>query len=123
MKKIEWIFIVSLLVFVSVLSQSELNKLLLEAVSKNDIPKADYLLSVGTNIDIRNDSGYTPLMIAAESGNTDMVKFILAKYDEKKTQAKDRESALQLAMKKYHIEIMFLLGGLPQTASPGPTRS
>ena len=42
-------------------------------------------MSVGSKIDTQNDSGYTPLMIVAESGKADMVKLILAKIDSMKT--------------------------------------
>ena len=39
------------------------------AAEQGDARRVDLLLSRGAKADIRNEEGYTPLMVAAEQGN------------------------------------------------------
>jgi len=49
------------------------------AADRNQVEAARLLIDVGAPIDAENKSGMTPLMIAANRGNLDVVQALLAK--------------------------------------------
>ena len=59
------------------MTQEELNDKLLDAVYKNNIDKVREAMSLGANVNAADNTGCTPLMLAAYHGHTDIVKLLL----------------------------------------------
>ena len=80
-------------------------------VAKKDNPKAlDYLVRAGGDINVPDDNGKTPLIIATQNNQTENIKF-LANHPEcnKNIQANDGNTALHWAVeKKYYKHVKIL---------------
>ena len=69
-----------------------------------------------------SSSKFSALHVAAQKGNEEMVKLLLAKGIDKTLRDKHNNTALMLAEKKKHTEIIVLLGGDPDGRfGGGPT--
>ncbi len=51
---------------------------LLEAVIVGDVEKVKDLLTNGAEVDVRDENGMTPLLLAAKKGNSEIVSLLLA---------------------------------------------
>ena len=51
----------------------------MDAAAEGDARKVEELLSQGGRVDFRNKQGFTPLLIAAQEGHTDVRELLLAK--------------------------------------------
>lgn len=61
----------------SVTPHIDIDKKFLEAVEKEDLSTLEDLLIKGADINIKNDDGETPLLIASSKGNINMVNLLL----------------------------------------------
>jgi Ca2+-binding EF-hand superfamily protein len=55
------------------------DEMLLEATAAGDTPKARSAINAGAGVDVRDDRGWTCLMIAAQAGHADVVKLLVEK--------------------------------------------
>jgi len=70
----------------------------------------EFLLSQsGVEIDARDDTNFTPLIIAAAAGRIEIVKLLLGKGADINAKNTGGHSALQYAASKNHVEIVELL--------------
>jgi ankyrin repeat protein len=70
---------------------------IIEAINSIDIVSLNVLLAEGADIDIVDENGNTPLMIASKIGNPRMVKIILAHSPDVNRQNNQGNSALMIA--------------------------
>ena len=100
---------------------------LLWASKENHVEIATMLLYLGMDINEQqpvtsSSSKFSALHVAAQKGNEEMVKLLLAKGIDKTLRDKHNNTALMLAEKKKHTEIIVLLGGDPDGRfGGGPT--
>jgi ankyrin repeat protein len=68
------------------------------------------LLQRGVNVNVRNSRGQTPLHIAAQNGQLDVVRLLLASQ-QIDVNARDQQGStpLHLASEKGHVEVVQLL--------------
>ncbi|KAL8178552.1 UNVERIFIED_CONTAM: KN motif and ankyrin repeat domain-containing protein 4 [Gekko kuhli] len=71
---------------------------------REDMVKA--LLSCGADVNLQDDSGLSPLMVACQYGNIEIVKLLLF-HPSCNTELTDKagNSALSIALKSAHVEI------------------
>ena len=91
---------------------------LLWAAKENHVQMAEMLLGLGMDINEQqpvtaSSSKHTALHVAAQKGNVEMVKLLLEKRCDTTLRDKHNQTALQLAEKKKHTEIIVALGGDP----------
>ena len=89
---------------------------LLWAAKENHLEIATRLLELGLDINEQqpvtsSSSKFCALHVAAQKGNEEMVKLLLAKGADKTLRDKHNQTALMLAEKKKHEAIVGLLGG------------
>ena len=96
---------------VSILScQNKSNEEILKNASKNnDREKLITILKKGVDINVKNDLGYTPLMIASLNGYTNMVKIMLNHEADVNARTVFNTNALMQAAWNGHLEIVKLL--------------
>uniref|UniRef100_UPI0013E8C10C ankyrin repeat domain-containing protein n=1 Tax=Longirhabdus pacifica TaxID=2305227 RepID=UPI0013E8C10C len=86
---------------------------LLSAIAQWDKESVAMLTELGANVDTLNSEGMTPLMQAAEKGNTEVVSYLLQKGANKDLQQASEEtlpfSALMFAVYKGHTETVQVL--------------
>ncbi|KAM7535279.1 hypothetical protein Aperf_G00000103305 [Anoplocephala perfoliata] len=76
----------------------------------NNVEILEYLLNQGLNINIRDDNGYTALMLAAKYGQTELVEKLLT-YGADVNLTRDEDmTALALAVSNQHFEIAEMIG-------------
>lgn len=92
------------------LCRKKLTPPLIDAVAKPDMAKAENII-VNTPGSVNKPScyGYTPLIVAAELGNVDMVKMLLKKKANVRHQRNDGLTALMCAVAKNNMKIVELL--------------
>ncbi len=95
-----------LLLFLGVfmLNANETN--LFTYVENNDIQSVQTHIKNGENINLTNDSLYTPLMIAAKKGYLEIVKILVQAHANLDHQAKNGETALILAASHHNRDIV-----------------
>ena len=64
------------------------------------------LVGVGARLDLRNDSGWTALMVAADAGHEVVVEYLTTTKASTGIVGKDGCSALDLAKRKGHAQIV-----------------
>ena len=69
----------------------------------------EVLLNKGANIEARNNSGVTPLLMGAQYGNLEVVKRLLAKGANMKAKDDKGNTALALAIGHGHAEVAKVL--------------
>jgi len=89
---------------------------LLWAAKENHVELADELLNLGLDINEQQPvtsslSKFSALHVAAQKGNEDMVKLLVARGIDKTLRDKHNNTALMLAEKKKHEGIISVLGG------------
>ncbi|MCK5684145.1 ankyrin repeat domain-containing protein, partial [bacterium] len=77
--------------FPKIPEQSSSAKLLFKAIEKNDINSAKFILENTSNISLKNESGETPLHVAAKSGNIEMAKLLIENSSQSGSSSKNRE--------------------------------
>ena len=75
--------------------------------SKADVKSIRHLLKQGANVNIKTKDGFTPLCIAANKGDKEIVKLLLANGADVNT--KDKYTPLHRSAYKGHKEIVKLL--------------
>jgi ankyrin repeat protein len=85
---------------------------LLLASYKGDLAKiADLFFTSIPNVNIKGKNNFTPLILASQQGNLDVVAFLLDKGARVDDIMTDGKTALLMACKKGHIEVVKLLLG------------
>ena len=89
---------------------------LLWAARENHVEIASKLLELGDDINEQqpvttSSSKFSALHMAAQKGNVEMTKLLLDKGIDKTLRDKHNQTALMLAEKKKHVEIVDILGG------------
>jgi ankyrin repeat protein len=80
------------------------------AVENNDLSSVKILLQKGAEVDVAlNRTLWTPLMIAAERGQVEIVKLLLEKKPDLNMQNSKGLTALKIAQKKKHVQIEELI--------------
>jgi ankyrin repeat protein len=82
------------------------------------------LVERGADVALAADSGFTPFLFAARTGDIDIAKFLLSKGATIKDTAKDGTSALHVAVVRGHIpfaRFLLDLGADPNADGPGFT--
>jgi len=69
------------------------------------------LHALGMDLDSRNSTGVTPLLLAAGNGHVEVVRLLLGKNAKPNIQDEDGASPLLLAARKGHVEVVRLLLG------------
>lgn len=82
---------------------------LLLAASEGDTDKVESLLAFGADVDIKDDSGKTALMMAVEGGYIRTVKILLDKDIQINARDNDGWTALSIAEYRGHTKIIELL--------------
>jgi uncharacterized protein len=67
------------------------------------------LLKRGANADLRNNTGYSALMLAAQEGQIDIVRAVLSAGADRTLRNKKREAASEVELASGHPEIAQLL--------------
>jgi ankyrin repeat protein len=75
----------------------------------NAVDMAEILIEAGAEVNVANNHGYTPLLIASERGYKRMVRLLLQAGAETHRTTKSGKSALDLATQKDHKEVLYLL--------------
>jgi ankyrin repeat protein len=82
---------------------------LLDAVGRNNMPKAQQALASGASVDCSDSTGRTPLMLAAAEGYKDMVVWLLRQGGRINARDKRNSYALREAILNQHFEVRDLL--------------
>ncbi|MDD5260818.1 MAG: DUF1266 domain-containing protein [Methylacidiphilales bacterium] len=88
---------------------NSLNENLVEYCRKGDLPAVEMSLSQGASLTYRNSYTETALMNAADTGQTDVVRFLLAKGADPAVSNKDNRTALTFALIGRHQASALLL--------------
>lgn len=75
----------------------------------NDIDAAKILIEAGADVDSYDGPGLTPLMLAVDEGNEEMVKLLIAAGADASLNDIQKETALDKAFKRGNEKIIFLL--------------
>jgi uncharacterized protein len=81
-------------------TQSALNQKLLLKMSSGDVRSITNCLDAGASINVRDSRGYTPLMIAAELGFSNIVNLLLTRQAAVDAPSSDGCTALHHAVEK-----------------------
>ena len=79
---------------------------MLEAAEKGDLSAINRLITVGTKVDVRDESNRTPLYMAVEKNRTEAVKLLLAEGADVNVQARDGDTPWLLAGALGRAEIL-----------------
>jgi uncharacterized protein len=91
------------------LADAERQKLaMLEAAEKGDLSAINRLITVGTKIDVRDESNRTPLYMAVEKNRIEVVKLLLSEGASVNAQARDFDTPWLLAGALGRAEILRL---------------
>jgi len=80
-------------------------KALFRVVERGNIAWTYRLIAMGADVNVRNDAGQTPLMLAAEKGYADMVQVLIQNGANPKLANNQGESALTIALMKGYTRI------------------
>jgi ankyrin repeat protein len=89
--------------------RTDLGAQLLQAANQGDINTVHSLLKEGANIDVKDQRGSTPLIIASEHGDAAMLKLLLASSANPSIRNKYEETALTVAARSFNPDITELL--------------
>ena len=92
-----------------------------DAVKANDLPKVEQFLYDGVDINIQDDIGTTALMLAAENGSMEIVKYLIENGADVNLKNYYADTALIHAVWSGEIEIvrLFLDPIVPSIRNPG----
>ncbi|WP_264330602.1 ankyrin repeat domain-containing protein [Wolbachia endosymbiont (group B) of Erebia ligea] len=85
------------------------DNLLINAARKGDLSKVEELLREGSNINAKNDGGYTSLHLAARYSHSNVVEKLLDKGADINAENNDGLTPLELAKKYDKLEVVSLL--------------
>ncbi len=94
----------------TVFAQSPLDSDLLKMAKEGADSLVEMLLSVGADVNARDENGQTPLMLAAAEGHTETVTALLDAGADVHANDNDGKTASLLAGEKGHAEILQILG-------------
>jgi ankyrin repeat protein len=110
MRKILLLLILSACVFLFAdMLFAGVNEDLIKSSAKNDAELAKLSIEKGADVNLQDNNGYTPLMIAANFGHIDIVTLLVKNGADVKIQANNGETALSLAEKKGHEKVINFL--------------
>ncbi|XP_035508644.1 CARD- and ANK-containing Inflammasome Adaptor Protein [Morone saxatilis] len=88
------------------LSEDALGLALFSAVKQNHSGVATVLIDSGANVNMLDKQGYTPLLLSAELGHTDVFRVLVAKQAKLDATLSDLSSALHLAVHSGSVSIV-----------------
>lgn len=88
------------------------NKNLINAVKQENITLVEEILGADTDINVKDETGCTALMIASENGYTEIVRKLILLGANTTLKSNDDSTALTLASKNKHNDIIMLLESL-----------
>ncbi len=84
----------------------EISKGLHSAASKGNLDIIKYLVENNADIEIKNKTGQTPLIIASMNNQLDILDYLLERKADTETKDNDMMTALHWASKEGHLEIV-----------------
>jgi hypothetical protein len=87
----------------------QINEIFFQSVRNNDINEIINLIDNGIDVNIKNNDGFTGLMLACINGHFDIVKLIVDKGADFSIANKDGNTGFHLACEYGHIEIIKVL--------------
>jgi ankyrin repeat protein len=103
------IIVVYIFAFVLSLSGYVLAENLFDAAKAGSLEKVTQLIEEGANVNIRNDSGVTPLHIAAYRGDKDIADFLILKGADINSQTDAGDTPLMWAVKREKSDLVELI--------------
>ncbi|XP_044056798.1 CARD- and ANK-domain containing inflammasome adapter protein [Siniperca chuatsi] len=91
---------------VRALSEEALGSALFSAVKQNDDGVVTVLIDSGANVNMLDKQGYTPLLLSAELGHTEVFRVLVAKQAKLDATLSDLSSALHLAVHSGSVPIV-----------------
>ncbi len=91
------------------LSPAQLKRQMLNSAKSSDVGKMQQLLSMGADVNTRDERNNTVLLVASHSGNSDAVKLLLAKGADIDALNSGLHSALSAACQMGHVEVAKVL--------------
>ncbi len=85
------------------------HKLLSHAAAQGHLDLVKEMISLGTNIEIKDKDGNTPLMLASRTGHLEIVEFLLAEGAELQAKNNNGNTALHFASWNGYLEVVKLL--------------
>lgn len=85
------------------------NGALFRAAARGKLDLARELVSLGADVNIASNAGYTPLHRAAENGHADLVRFLLEAGANPTAESRDRKTPLTLATDGGHADVAAIL--------------
>lgn len=82
---------------------------LLEAVQKGRLVQASTLVSKGASLEIKDNNGHTPLLIATLNNNRELIEMLLEKGADIAAVNKEGDSPLSIAKKNNYEDILKVL--------------
>ena len=100
--------VIGLCVFVGLFwaQQSNVDSDFLAASAGGDAAKLTKLLAQGVDVNVRNDSGQTPVLLAAAAGHLEAVKLLLKRGADANATDKSGATALMLATMEGHASVL-----------------
>ena len=107
-RRLTAILLVALL-FALLANAGDLNSDLIEAVNKGDTVAVEALLAGGADVNAKDNTGRTTLMLAAVGGHSATVEALLTAGPDVNAMSKTGQTALLLAAMRGHTDIVELL--------------
>ena len=92
-----------------VYATTEADRNLLMAARSGDIPKVKESLNAGANVNVRDDKGQTPLILASTQGHTSLAALLLEKGADPNEKTLNGNTALMLAAVNNYTDLVTLL--------------
>ncbi len=87
----------------------EIDKILSSAATRGELEEVKAALEEGANINIKSESGFTPLMVVCCFNHSDIARFLIEKGADLEIKAKEGITALMFASYNGNLEIVKLL--------------
>ncbi|KAG9282716.1 ankyrin-3-like [Astyanax mexicanus] len=91
------------------MSQNELKTILFKAVKRNLDGVVAALIEIGIDVNVRDDLGYTPLLLATELRNVEVFKMLVSEKAHLDKKLPNQTSALHLAIQSGSMQITQIL--------------
>jgi uncharacterized protein len=105
---VKTILLISIL-FTTLIAQATSGRALIDATQKRNIIIVKTLISAGSNVNVQDRGGFTPLMIASMYGYRNIVIILLKSGAKAKIKSRSGHTAMDFAIKNRRKKVVFLL--------------